>query len=58
MLAVGSVMAVVAHSTGSSAAVVIAFESWVYAYEAAVVASGIEDVASTLAPMAGSSMVA
>jgi hypothetical protein len=58
MLAVCSVMAVAAHSTGSSTALVTATESWVYASEATVVASGIEDAVFALAPMTSSSVVA
>jgi hypothetical protein len=58
MLAVGSVMAVAAHSTSSSATVVAASKHWVYASEAAAIASGIEDVVFSLAPTTGSSMVA
>jgi hypothetical protein len=50
--------AVAAHSTGSSAMVVIASEHWVSAYEAATVASRIVGAAFALAPVAGSSMVA
>jgi hypothetical protein len=55
---VGSVMAVATHSASSSATVVAASEHWVYASEAAAIASGIEDVVFSLAPMTGSSMVA
>jgi hypothetical protein len=58
MLAVGSVMAVATHSASSSATVVATSEHWVYASEAAAIASGIEDVVFSLAPMTGSSMVA
>jgi hypothetical protein len=58
MLAVGSVMAVAIHSTGSSAAVVAASEHWVSASGVVVVASEIEGAAFALASMASSSMVA
>jgi hypothetical protein len=55
---VGSVVAVVVHSTGSSVAVVTASEHMVSAYDVAAVASGIEDTAFVLASPAGSSVVA
>jgi hypothetical protein len=58
MLDVGSVMAVVAHSAGSSTTVVAASERWVYASKATTVASRIEDAAFALAPTTGSSVVA
>jgi hypothetical protein len=57
-MAVGSTMAVAAHSVGSSTMVVAASARWVSASEAAAVASGIEGVAFVLASMDGSSMVA
>jgi hypothetical protein len=57
MLAVGSIMVVAAHSTGSSAAVVAAFAHRVLAYETTVVASGIGGAAFALAYVAGSSAV-
>jgi hypothetical protein len=58
MLDVGSVVAVDAHSTGSSAAVAAASARWVSASKAAAVASGIEGTAFTLAYVADSSVVA
>jgi hypothetical protein len=57
-MAVGSTMAVAAHSVGSSTMVVAASACWVSASEAVAVASGIEGVAFVLASMDGSSMVA
>jgi hypothetical protein len=50
-------MAVVAHSAGSSTAVVAASAHWVFASEAVVVASKIEGAAFALTSMAGSSVV-
>jgi hypothetical protein len=58
MLAVGSVMAVAAHSTGSSATVVAASAHWVSTFDFAVVASRIEGAAFAFASAAGSSVVA
>jgi hypothetical protein len=60
MLAIGSVVAVAAHSTGSSAVVVTASACWVSASEAMTVASRIEGVAFAfaLASVFGSSVVA
>jgi hypothetical protein len=57
MLVVGSVMVVVAHSAGSSTAVVAASVHWVFASEAVVVAFKIEGAAFALTSMAGSSVV-
>jgi hypothetical protein len=57
-LAVGSVVAVVVHSTGSSVAVVTASEHWVSASGATAIASEIEGAAFVLAYVAGSSAVA
>jgi hypothetical protein len=58
MLAMGPVMAVVIHSTGSSVAVVTASEHWVSASGATAIASEIEGAAFVLAYVAGSSAVA
>jgi hypothetical protein len=58
MLAVGSDVAVVVNSAGSSTAVVTASEHWASAPEAAAIAFGIGGAAFALASMAGSSMVA
>jgi hypothetical protein len=58
MLAVGSVIAVAIHSTGSSAVVVTSSQRWVSTSEAVAVTSGIEGTAFALASMAGSSVVA
>jgi hypothetical protein len=60
ILAVGFVMAVVVHSTSSSAMVVVASERWVSASEALAIASKIEGAAFAfaLASVASSSMVA
>jgi hypothetical protein len=58
MLAVGFVMAVAAHSTSSSAAVVVTSECWVSSYGVADTASEIEGAVFALASVAGSSVVA
>jgi hypothetical protein len=57
MLVVGSVVAVVVHSVGSSAVVVATSERWVSASEAAAIAYGIEGATFALASAADSSMV-
>jgi hypothetical protein len=57
MLAVGSVLAVAIHSTGSSAAAVAASECWVSASEATAIASRIERAAFALASAASSFVV-
>jgi hypothetical protein len=58
MLVVGSLVAVVVHSAGSSALVVAASEHWVSASRVVAVASKIEGAAFVLASVADSSMVA
>jgi hypothetical protein len=55
---VGSIVAVAVHYAGSSATVVAASEHWVFASEAAAIASGIEGAAFALTSAAGSSVVA
>jgi hypothetical protein len=58
MLAMDSVVAVAAHSAGSSATVVATSVCWVSTSEATTVASRIKGAAFTLAYVAGSFVVA
>jgi hypothetical protein len=58
MLVVGSIMVVVVQFASSSTVVVTAFERWVSAFGAVVIAFEIEGTAFALASMVSSSAVA
>jgi hypothetical protein len=58
MLAAGSIVAVVVHSSCSSTVVVSGSEHWVSTFKVVAIASEIEGAAFALASVAGSSVVA